>query len=203
MNRIAMKGLRAGLTTTLVASALLSGCGPAAAPPSAAAPAATSPFQPTASFQDIMATIVDPAADSLWDAVSTVTTKAGVEEHAPHTDEEWTALRQHAVRLLEASNLLLIAERPIVTPGRKVEDAKIPGVNSAEDIRREIAANPAQFTAAAHHLHDAGVAALAAVEGRDAARLLAAGDAIDKACEGCHAVYWDPHAQRPPAVALR
>lgn len=198
MHPIASKAQGAGRVSTLMVAAWLAGCAPA---PSAAPPA-PSPFKPSASFQDIMASVVDPAADGLWDAVSTVTTRAGDEEHLPHGDEEWAALRQHAIRLVEAGNLLLIEGRPIVAPGRKVEDAHIPGVNTAEDIRQAIAADRPRFTAAVDRLHAAGVAALEAVDAQDAKRLLAAGDAIDKACEGCHAVYWYPNVQKPPAVAV-
>ena len=48
------------------------------------APAPSAPpfpeFQPTASVQDIMRSMVDPSADTMWDAVVTTVTDAGVEE---------------------------------------------------------------------------------------------------------------------------
>ncbi len=157
-------------------------------------------FKPTASFQDIMAQVVDPAADGLWEAVGTVTTAAGHQELAPHSDEEWAALRGHAVRLVEASNLLLIPGRPIVAAGLRVEDAHVPGINNADEIARAIAADRAKFVAAVHRLHAAGTAALVAVDRRDTQQLLLAGDALDKACEGCHASYWYPGAAPPPRI---
>jgi hypothetical protein len=157
-------------------------------------------FLPTSSFQDIMAQVVDPAADGLWDSVGTITTTAGQEELAPHSDADWAVLRGHAVRLVEASNLLLIEGRPIVAAGLRVEDAHVPGINSATEIAQAIAADRPRFVAAAHRLHAAASAALSAVERHDAQQLMVAGDALDKACEACHATYWYPAAAAPPPV---
>ncbi len=56
---------------------------------------------------------VDASADAIWDSVGSVSSReSGSMERQPHTDAEWTAVRRHAVVLLEASNLLMI-------PGRK------------------------------------------------------------------------------------
>src|SRR5262249_12869369 len=52
--------------------------------------------------KDVMDSIVDPASDFIWDAVETTVSAKGVEEKAPHTDEEWKDVRRHAIMLLEA-----------------------------------------------------------------------------------------------------
>ena len=70
--------------------ALLTGCGPkqetmAAAqsnPPPAPAPA-PSPLKPIAGVQDVMASMIDPAADFLWESVSTTVTKGKAVEKQP------------------------------------------------------------------------------------------------------------------------
>ena len=85
-----------------VLGALLTGCGPKqetmvaaqSNPASAAAPApAPSPLKPVAGVQDVMASMIDPAADFLWESVSTTVTKGKVVEKQPRTDQEWAAGR--------------------------------------------------------------------------------------------------------------
>ena len=63
-------------------------------------------FRPTATVKDIMDALVDPGSDYIWDSVETVVSAKGTEEKAPHTDEEWKQVRNHAIMLLEATNLL-------------------------------------------------------------------------------------------------
>src|SRR5215207_3837150 len=65
-------------------------------------------FRPTATVKDIMTSIVDPESDILWNSVATIVSLTGTEERAPKTDEDWAAVRQSAVQLVEATNLLRI-----------------------------------------------------------------------------------------------
>ena len=67
--------------------------------------------------KDVMDSIVDPASDYIWDAVETTVSAKGVEEKAPHTDEDWKQVRRHAIMLLEATNLLQIPGRHVAKPG--------------------------------------------------------------------------------------
>jgi hypothetical protein len=73
-------------------------------------------YRPTATVREIMESIVDPAADAIWGAVEIVATLEGKVEKQPTTDDEWQAVRRHAVTLMEAGNLLVI-------PGRRVAPA--------------------------------------------------------------------------------
>ena len=57
--------------------------------------------------------IVDPAATTIFGAVSTTVTTTGVEEQAPHTAEEWEAVANSAAALAEADNLLRMANRAV------------------------------------------------------------------------------------------
>jgi hypothetical protein len=164
---------------------------------SAEAPA--SPFKPSSSIQDIMVAIVDPSADALWESVSSETTKAGIEEKQPRTDAEWLAVRSHAIALLEAGNLLIIEGRDVTHGAKKTEDAHVPGILPPQDIARAIAADRPAFAARARELQDAAGQALSAIKARDPARLMAAGGAIDQACERCHLAYWYPNSTRPTA----
>src|SRR5262249_21323227 len=75
--------------------------------------------------KDVMDSIVDPASDYIWDAVETTVSAKGVEEKAPHTDEDWKQVRRHAIMLLEATNLLQIPGRHVAKPGEKADDPKV------------------------------------------------------------------------------
>jgi hypothetical protein len=91
-----------------------------------------SPFRLSGSFKDIMAAEINPSATYLWDVVGTVSDSKGVHDKKPQTDEDWLAAKHQAIILLEATNLLLMEGRPIVTTGEKVKDADLPGINSPE-----------------------------------------------------------------------
>lgn len=159
---------------------------------SAPQPAPAGPeFRTTATVKDIMDSIVDPSADGLWDAVAITISAAGTEEKAPHTDEEWAEVRRHGIRLLEATNLLLIPGRRIAKPGEKAEN---PNVELApEQIETLVNQDRDSWMKFAHGLHDATQVALKAIDEKNSEALLYAGDGIDKACESCHLKYWYPN----------
>jgi hypothetical protein len=145
-------------------------------------------FQPTATIREVMNSIVDPAADGLWDAVEIVATMAGTTKKAPSTDDEWNALRRHAIALAEASNLLLIPGRHVAQPGAQAGDPRAD--LHPEEIQVLMTQNPAAWARHASQLHDAALESLAAVDAKDVQQLLNAGDTLDKACESCHQTYW-------------
>jgi len=154
-------------------------------------------FQPTASIQELMQSIVDPSADAVWEAVSSETGPNGIEEHQPRTDAEWSAVRRHALTLAEAGNLLLVENRAVSHGGAALEDAHVPGILNAREVRQAIDADRGAFAAHALALHAAAGDALVAIDARDAGRLLVAGERIDAACEACHVRYWYPNAEQP------
>jgi len=82
-------------------------------------------YRTTATIKDIMDSMVDPNADYLWESVATIVTAAGTEERAPRTNEDWIALRRHAIPLVEATNLLQMPGRHVAKPGEKSEN---PGI---------------------------------------------------------------------------
>jgi hypothetical protein len=155
------------------------------------------PFRATASIQELMQSIVDPAADAVWEAVSSETGPNGIEEHQPRSEEEWLAVRRHALTLVEASNLLLVHGRAVSHGDKALEDAHVPGILDARQVRQAIDADHGAFAAHALALHAAGSEALAAIDARNAQRLLVAGEKIDAACEACHMRYWYPNAEQP------
>lgn len=174
----------------LVAGACSSSQSATPAPAAKPADTAAADFRTTATIKDIMDSVVDPSADYIWDSVSTIVTRKGVEERRPRTDMEWKEVRRRAVALVEATNLLIMNGRKVAQPGEKSEN---PGIElGPEDIQGLIDADHAALVKFAHGLHDAGMKALAAIDKKDADALSDSGEAIDEACEQCHLKYWYP-----------
>jgi hypothetical protein len=175
------------------------------APPAPPAPKAAAAFEPRASIQEVMQSIVDPSADAMWDAVSTEVDAKGTVEHQPRTPEEWQAVRRYAVALAEGASLLSLP-RPVAHGEGKLEDAHVDGINDAKQVRAAIDADPAALTAPPQALHAAAREAVVAIDAHDAKRLLDAGERVDAACEACHSRYWYPHDVKPvwpPKLAQR
>jgi hypothetical protein len=145
-------------------------------------------FEPTATVREVMNSIVDPSSDVLWDSVEVEATLAGTRKKAPNSDAEWNTLRQNAIALVEASNLLLIPGRHVAAPGDKAEDSRAD--RNPEEIQVLITQDPASWSRFAHGLHDAAMESLKAIRAKDVQQLLNAGDVLDQACERCHEVYW-------------
>jgi cytochrome c556 len=159
-------------------------------------------FQTTASIQDIMASIVDPAADALWDSVSEEWDKDGLRENKPVTDEDWKAVRDHAVVLQESADLLLFPGRRAAAPGKVLEDADVEGIYDAADVEAAIAKDRAGYEAFSVALHETARELVVAAEAKDVHALQTLGEQLDAVCEACHLQYWYPGAQRAPVVAL-
>jgi hypothetical protein len=127
----------------------------------AAAPAAPS-LPPVATVKQIMAGIVMPAANIVFDSVSTIVDAKGVQENQPRTDEEWARVGANAAALIESANMLLIGNRA-VDQGDWVKMSKA--------------------------MADAGQIALKAAEGKKPEGILEAGEAINQTCDNCHQKY--------------
>ena len=155
-------------------------------------------YRLTATVKDIMDALVDPGSDYIWDSVETVVSAKGVEEKAPRTDEDWKQVRNHAIMLLEATNLLQMPGRHVAQPGEKAND---PNVELAPDqIEAAINKDRAAWISHAHNLHDAVMKTLNAADAKDKDKLLDVGNDIDEACEKCHLQYWYPNEKRPDAA---
>jgi hypothetical protein len=76
-------------------------------PPAPALP----PFDTTVSVKDLMANVMDPAADVIWGSVGTIMTQEGTFERAPASDDEWNQVKASAITLIETGNLLMIPAR--------------------------------------------------------------------------------------------
>ena len=157
-------------------------------------PAATQGLTPVGSILEVMLGIVDPTADFLWESVSVVVTEAGSKETQPRTEEEWVDVRNKALILAEAGNLLRMV-RP-VGPTRAIKGIAFepPGPDdlSPAQVEALLKQNRTPFNNFAQKLTDAALVALRAADNRSVDGLYEAGDVIDQACESCHMAYWYP-----------
>ena len=189
------------LSATVFLGALLtvSACQSSASTP-APAPAPAQPvYAPTATIKDIMLSIVDPAAHVVWLSVTTVQSSAGTVDTAPKNEEEWKKVRQGAIALTEAANLLMMPGRHVAGPGEKSET---PGVElEPSEMEELIKKDRGAWEMRATKLHEAGLAVLQAIDAKDSQKVFEVGEQIEQACENCHRQYWYPNEQIPPVPA--
>jgi len=154
-------------------------------------PAALPVPEKAVTLKSLMVDIIDPAADGVWNAVSTTITQAGIEEHQPQNDQEWAQVRLSALSLINAADYLGKTRLPVAAPGTQSEH---PGIEeSPEAIQQLIASQPQLFAGFAQQLRSRTEAALAAIDSKNPAALLEVGGHIDEICEACHKTFWYPH----------
>ena len=152
-------------------------------------------YEPAATIKDLMLSVIDPAADQVWNAVTTVQSVSGTVETVPRTEEDWLKVRHGAVTLSEAANLLIMPGRNVARPHEKSET---PGIElEPAEMQVLIEKDRAAFNKRARALHEAGMAATAAADAKDSQKLFEVGEQIEHACEGCHASYWYPNEKVP------
>ena len=166
----------------------------------AAWPSTSRPAESKASIQEIMDTVIDPSADSLWQTAGAVEEQGDVRIRTPKTPAEWKAARDLASALADGAKRLQTA-RPVGSNGHWVlADASTPGIRTSVQIQADIARDPTRFYWAAARLQRTAEDALAALDGKNIPAFLDAGARIDAACEACHAAYWYP--RNPPRPLL-
>ena len=141
---------------------LFAACGSAPPPP---------PFKPVADVKQLMASVVEPAADEFWDAVGWIDDPKGTIEIEPQTPEEWDAVRNHAYVVAESGNLLMMSSR---------------------------AKDGGEWMTLAIALVDAGQKGIKAAESHNKQAVFDSGAEIYDACTNCHSKY-ALELQRPNA----
>jgi hypothetical protein len=127
-------------------------------PPQAAAAA----LVPVASVRQIMDGIVSPAADAVFNAVSSEVTAAGVTEKFPKTDAEWRTVGDSAAALVESGNLMLMGSRAIDT---------------------------GDWTAITREMIKVSTEVLRATEAKDKDKVFDLGEGLYNTCDNCHRKY--------------
>jgi hypothetical protein len=123
---------------------------------------AAPPFRPVADVKQLMNSVVDPAADVVWESVGTIVSAQGTEELAPKTDEEWAAVLNSAYVIAESGNLMMM--------GNRVRD-------TGEWMRQSQA------------LIDVGIRTVKAAQAKDKDAIFTLGGEIYDVCANCHKTY--------------
>jgi hypothetical protein len=126
------------------------------------------PFKPIVDTGALMESFIEPSADVIWLSVGTIVTAAGEEHIRPKTEEEWTKVKNAAVVVSEAGNLLMMEPR-------------------ARDADEWMRLSKAMV--------DTGAEAIKAAEAKDPDAVFEAGAQIYAVCSNCHAKY-DPSISR-------
>ena len=184
-----------GLSAVLVAAVVSAGCQAQPAQPAPAAPAGASPFLATSSIRELMQSMVAPSAQGLWDSVGRVSDAKGTRDIEPRTDEEWAAVRRHAVSLMESTNLLMMTGRHVARAGEqtnKADDADPGAELPPAMIEKRINQDWPVWLGMAQALHTSAASMLDAVDKKDVRRLESTGSELDGVCETCHLTFWYP-----------
>jgi len=165
---------------------------PKAPSPSPPASQVWGDLKPVVSVKELMHDMLDPLADNIFEAVSTVVTKDGEVTKAPKTDEDWEKIRIGGVTMAEGAYLLKI-RRPFAPPGDE-NNSKGPDAPelSPAQITAKIEKDPVEWNARIEALRNVGLEVLDIVKRKDVNELWDAGENLDRACEGCHRSYWYP-----------
>ena len=147
--------------------------------------------RPQASIQDLMAYQVAPSAQRLWDATGVVMDEKGTHELGPKTEQDWLVLRQSAIDLIEAPNLLAM-DRPLLHPGAKLDGEGDAGSATRAEIQARLDKDRPEFLARARELQLEALKALDAIDRRDRSALEQSGSRLDEVCESCHTKFWYP-----------
>lgn len=120
------------------------------------------PFVAVADEKQLMLSVLEPAAETYWDAVGVVMDEDGTHEIEPRSDEGWEAVVNAAYQLAESGNLLLMEER---ARGRE------------------------HWITMSRSMIEVGRRAIGAAAARDAEAVFDVGAELYFVCTGCHAVY--------------
>ena len=112
---------------------------------------------------DLMAYVLDPAAEAIWDSAGFVITEEGETNLAPTNQEGWDKVKHGAKVISESSYLLSMPERAV---------------------------DQAQWVALSMALKGMGEKAFTAAENKDSEALFEIGAELYQICVACHQIYW-------------
>lgn len=119
-------------------------------------------YDTSLTMQELMALVLEPASDILWDSGGWVLDSAGYEELYPTTDDGWAYMRAQAAIIIETGNSLALPAR------REDNDA---------------------WLIYSQGLSEAGRRAMAAAEAQDEEEFFQAGAQLYSVCTACHQAY--------------
>jgi hypothetical protein len=174
-------------------AALAVRCAPRPAAQPAGPPPLIGDMKGVVSVKELMAHMIDPIADNIFDAVHWTITKRGTDYVRPQDDDDWEKVRVGAVTLAEGIYLLKVP-RPTEPAGYINPFSVGPDApeQTPEQIQAMIDKDPVLWNAKIEALRNAALEVIEIVNRKNIDELFAAGEDLDKACEGCHLEYWYP-----------
>ena len=144
-------------------------CGNQSPAPASSPKAVTgaSAFDTSIDTRQLMSWMIDPSSKVVFGAVASIVTEQGEENVQPRTDEEWNHVRNNAVTVLEAGNLLMLEGR---ARNSQIQDV-------------------ADWNAKARAMSVAARTAIEATDVKDPEALFTASGDIYQACTDCHSKY--------------
>jgi hypothetical protein len=147
---------------------------------------------PVVSVKELMKYMIDPVADNVFNAVGSVTTKEGIVDIEPKTDEDWEKIDVGAVSLAEAAYLLKV-KRPFAPPGDlNNSTGPNPVELSPDQITAKVEKDPVEWNARIEAMRNVALSVREVVQKRDVNALWDVSEALDQTCEACHRSYWYP-----------
>ncbi|MEQ1871676.1 MAG: hypothetical protein ABL961_16795 [Vicinamibacterales bacterium] len=195
---------RATVSVAFLAIALMAACGTPQTPapktgdaeqglPAPSAANLYADMKPVVSVKELMYDLLDPLADNLFDAVSSVNTGKASVETVPTTEEDWDKIRIGATAMVEGAYLLRI-KRPFAPPGDLNNSTGPEPIElSPAQIQEKVDKDPVLWIAKIEALRNVGLQALDVVKRRDVKALWDVSNDLDEACENCHLEYWYPN----------
>jgi cytochrome c556 len=149
-------------------------------------------MKPIVSVKELMADMIDPASDYVFDSIGTVITNEKTTEIQPRTDEDWARVRAGAVMMAEGVYLLKVPRRFAPVGDENNSTGPEPEELSPDQITAKVDMDPVEWNARIEALRNVGLQVLDIVKKKDVAQLWDAAENLDTACESCHRSYWYP-----------
>lgn len=119
------------------------------------------PYKLAVDMRTLMNAVIERPANVVWESVGEVHTPAGIEKRSPQTDADWQTIRDAAVTMTEAANLLMM-------PGRSRDEE---WMQSAAGLIKE------------------GQRMIAAIDQKNTQDVFDIGADVYEACVRCHSQY--------------
>ena len=150
---------------------------------------AASTVRPDTTIQEIMAMMVVPTSKVVFEAVSTETVQGKEVQKEPKTDAEWAAVKENALKMVEASKLMAMDGRRVA---RNMNAKGKDGELGPKQIEALLAKHRPEWNKFAREFGDVANNAVKAAEKKDKDGVFGAAGDLDTACENCHQTFWYP-----------
>ena len=149
-------------------------------------------MKPIVSVKELMADMIDPASDYVFDSIGTIITKEKTTDIQPRTDEDWARIRAGAVMMAEGVYLLKVPRRFAPVGDENNSTGPEPEELSPAQITAKLEKDPVLWNAKIEALRNVGLEVLDIVKKKDTNALWDACEDLDAACENCHLEFWYP-----------